>query len=124
MVHPRSLRRRSRMGEEEQVPAAGEERYFEVREIMEAVAWAKAGGIAVHQNLDYSGTVIGGRARSGPFLHVFGKREALLAWGVTHGMNGRWIQREDGIFPPHFDVFGGPARKLLAQLGTRRVRTI
>ena len=32
-----------------------EERYFERRQIREAIAFAEAGGIAVHRNFDHGG---------------------------------------------------------------------
>jgi hypothetical protein len=96
---------------------AGEERYFALREIAAAVAFARDGGIAVHRNLDYSGTVIGGRSRAGPFLHVFGERAALLHWGRRYGMDPHWLQPAHGTIPPHFDVFGSRAERVLRRLG-------
>lgn len=102
-------------------PAPGEERYFAMFDIEEAIAWAKDGGIAVHQNFMVDGLKIGGRVRQGRAYHVFGLREALLAWGNRNGQRAPWMQwSEDDrrvADPPHFDVFGAPARKVEARLG-------
>jgi hypothetical protein len=52
-----------------------EERYFERRQIKEAIAFAEAGGIAIHRNFDYyHGSKIRGMTREKPFLHVIGLR--------------------------------------------------
>jgi hypothetical protein len=95
--------------------ACPEERYFPLMDIHEALAFAKSGGVAVHQNLDYGGTVIGGRARTGPFLHVLANPEVLVEWGRRQGMRAAWIQEEDGLCP-HFDVFGSRAVRILRRL--------
>lgn len=98
-----------------------EERFFELPEILSAAAWARAGGIAVHRNFDVTGMRIGARVRAGQAYHVFGPREALLVWGRRNGQRPEWIQDPDqfgefeGVW--HFDVFGGPARRVEARLG-------
>ncbi|MGA2284318.1 MAG: hypothetical protein ABSH07_11745 [Candidatus Dormibacteria bacterium] len=93
------------------------ERYFPLREIMEACRFAADGGVAIHENLDYSGTVIGGKARRGPFLHVMAELPVLRDWGEREGMRASWIQEAHGWFPPHFDAFGSRATRILARLG-------
>src|SRR6266496_586341 len=99
----------------------GEERFFEMLEILEAAEWARGGGIAVHRNFDVTGLVIGGRTRQGGAYHVFGRMDLLLEWGHRNGQRPSWVQPGDdaGDFEdlPHFDVFGGPARRLEARMG-------
>ncbi len=95
-------------------PAPGEERYFRMMEINEASAWAHAGGIAIHRNFNVDGLTIGGRRRSGAAFHVLGQQDVLLEWGRRNGQRPHWIEAEQRTLPPHFDVFGGPARRLLA----------
>jgi len=66
------------------------EKYFERREIKEAIAFAEAGGIAVHRNFDsYHGSTIRGFTREKPFLHVIGLRRTLEAWGRLDGLRCR-----------------------------------
>ena len=95
-----------------------EERYFERREIKEAIAFAEAGGIAVHRNFDhYHGT----QHRRGfpmhrPFLHVIGRREVLAEWGLRHGLRPEWIQPERRRTVAHYDVFGEFAESLIQRL--------
>jgi hypothetical protein len=88
--------------------------------IEEAAVWALAGGIAVHRNFEVDGLEIGGKTRSGTAYHVFGLREALLAWGSRNRQKPAWLQhtKEDARegWPPHFDVFGSPARRLEQRL--------
>lgn len=90
-------------------------RYFERRQIYEAIAFAEAGGIALHRNLDtYHGT----RSRRGvimtkPFLHVLGLRPQLEAWGALYGLRPEWIQPEKSRRVAHYDVFGEFAQKLM-----------
>ncbi|HXL77663.1 MAG TPA: hypothetical protein VN985_03345, partial [Candidatus Eisenbacteria bacterium] len=68
-------------------------RYFERRQIKEAIAFAEGGGIAIHRNFDhYHGSTIRGMRRERPFLHVIGLRENLEAWGRLHGLRPEWIQ--------------------------------
>src|SRR5437899_6671888 len=51
------------------------EKYFERRQIKEAIAFAEEGGIAIHRNFDsYHGSTIRGFRRERPFLHVIGLR--------------------------------------------------
>ena len=95
-----------------------EERYFERREVKEAIAFAEAGGIAVHRNFDhYHGT----QHRRGfpmhrPFLHVIGRREVLAEWGLRHGLRPEWIQPERRRTVAHYDVFGEFAESLIQRL--------
>jgi hypothetical protein len=96
----------------------GEERYFERREIMEAIAWAENGGIAVHRNLDrYDGQ----RSERGlimhrPFLHVIGLRPVLEEWALRQGVPRRAIQPEGRRRVAHIDVFGTYAERLIDRL--------
>ncbi len=94
-----------------------EERYFERRQIKEAIAFAEAGGIAVHRNLDsYHGTTIMGMRRERPFLHVIGLRPQLERWGQQHGLRPEWIQPEKRRNVAHYDVFGEHAQALMDRL--------
>ena len=94
-----------------------EERYFERRQIKEAIAFAEAGGIAVHRNFDhYHGTQIGGWRREGPFLHILGLRPRLELWGARHGLRREWIQPEKRRLVAHYDVFGEFALELIERL--------
>jgi hypothetical protein len=95
-----------------------EERYFERREIREAIAFAESGGIAVHRNFDhYDGSYIRGIRRSKPFLHVIGRRAVLAEWGRRHGLRPEWIQPERRREVAHYDVFGEFAEALMRRLG-------
>jgi hypothetical protein len=101
-------------------PGAPRERYFERRQIREAIAFAEAGGIAVHRNFDYyHGSTIRGMVRERPFLHVIGLRPVLEEWGRQHGLRPEWIQPEKHRKVAHYDVFGPPAQALIDQLGGR-----
>ncbi len=92
------------------------ERYFERREIREAIAFAEAGGIAVHRNFDsYHGSKIRGMIRERPFLHVIGLRTVLEEWGRQHGLRPEWIQPEKRRKVAHYDVFGPHAQALIAR---------
>jgi hypothetical protein len=94
-----------------------EERYFERRQIQEAIAFAEAGGIAVHRNFDhYHGSSIRGMMRERPFLHVIGMRPRLEAWGRLHGLRPEWIQPEKRRRVAHYDVFGKFAEELIHRL--------
>ncbi|TMB98290.1 MAG: hypothetical protein E6J40_06660 [Chloroflexi bacterium] len=100
-----------------EVLAAPEVRYFERRQIKEAIAFAEAGGIAVHRNFDhYHGSTIRGMRRERPFLHVIGLRSNLEAWGRQHGLRPEWIQPEKRRKVAHYDVFGAPAERLINEL--------
>ena len=92
------------------------ERYFERRQVKEAIAFAEAGGIAVHRNFDhYHGTTIRGLTRERPFLHVIGLRRPLEEWGRRHGLRPEWIQPEKRRKVAHYDVFGSFATDLIAR---------
>ncbi len=97
----------------------GEERYFERRQIKEAIAWAEAGGIAVHRNLDrYDGQVSeGGRVMRRPFLHVIGLRKVLEEWALGEGVPLLAIQPERKRRVAHIDVYGPYAQALVTRLG-------
>lgn len=93
------------------------EKYFERREIKEAIAYAEGGGIAIHRNFDsYHGSKIRGFRREKPFLHVIGLRPALEEWGRQHGLRPEWIQPEKRRNVAHYDVFGAAAEALIARL--------
>jgi len=95
------------------------ERYFERRQIREAIAFAEQGGIAIHRNFDHwDGTTIRGLRRDRPFLHVIGLRPRLEIWGRRHGLRPEWIQPEKRRKVAHYDVFGAPAAALIARLKT------
>ena len=97
---------------------AAPERYFERRQIKEALEFARAGGIAIHRNFDsYDGL----RSPRGfvmrkPFLHVIGKRPALAEWGQGWGLRPEWIQPEKRRDVAHYDVFGEFAQRLIDRL--------
>ena len=94
-----------------------EERYFERRQIKEAIAFAEAGGIAVHRNFDtYHGSTIRGFLREKPFLHVIGLRPVLEEWGRLYGLRPEWIQPEKRRKVAHYDIFGEYAKKLISRL--------
>jgi hypothetical protein len=94
-----------------------EERYFERRQIREAIAFAEAGGIAIHRNFDYyHGSKIRGMTREKPFLHVIGLRTLLEEWGRHHGLRPEWIQPEKRRKVAHYDVFGPSAELLIARV--------
>ena len=94
------------------------ERYFERRQIKEAIAFAEAGGIAVHRNFDsYHGqSSHRGIRMEKPFLHVIGLRPRLAEWGRRHGLRPEWIQPEKHRRVAHYDVFGPFARALIQRL--------
>jgi len=99
------------------VPSDLQVRYFERREIKEAIAFAEAGGIAVHRNFDhYQGSTIRGMRRERPFLHVIGLRPRLEDWGRRHGLRPEWIQPEKRRKVAHYDIFGEPAERLIHEL--------
>jgi hypothetical protein len=95
-----------------------DERYFERRQIREALAFAEAGGVAIHRNFDhYHGSTIRGFTRERPFLHVIGLRSVLEEWGRLHGLRPEWIQPEKRRKVAHYDVFGQPAQALIDRFG-------
>ncbi|HZK73222.1 MAG TPA: hypothetical protein VFD88_04400 [Clostridia bacterium] len=94
-----------------------EERYFERRDIKAAIAFAEAGGIAIHRNFDhYHGSTIRGMVRTRPFLHVIGLRAPLAEWGRQYGLRPEWIQPEKRRKVAHYDVFGSFAVDLIGRL--------
>ena len=94
-----------------------QERYFERREIHEAIAFAEDGGIAVHRNFDsYHGSTVRGFRREKPFLHVIGLRPELERWCRLHGLRPEWIQPEKRRQVAHYDVFGPAAEELIKRL--------
>jgi hypothetical protein len=69
-------------------------RYFRVREVKEARAWAAAGGVAVHENLF--------RSRGRRAAHLLASDEAaLLGAALRVGCSPWWIQRTRTV---HFDL--------------------
>ena len=93
------------------------EQYFERRQIKEAIAFAEAGGIAVHRNFDhYHGSMIRGMMRERPFLHIIGLRGVLEEWGRMHGLRPEWIQPEKRRKVAHYDVFGKYAAEIIERL--------
>ena len=95
--------------------------YFERRQIKEAIAFAEAGGIAVHRNFDhYHGSMIRGMIRERPFLHIIGLRPVLEEWGRQHGLRPEWIQPEKRRKVAHYDVFGSYAQDLIQSLASGR----
>lgn len=95
-----------------------DERYFERRQIREAIAFAERGGIAVHRNFDsYDGrTSPRGMVMRRPFVHVIGLRGPLEEWGRRHGLRPEWIQPEKRRLIAHYDVFGSFAQSLIDRL--------
>ena len=90
------------------------ERYFERRQIRDAIAFAEAGGIAIHRNFDHwDGTRVRGVVRRKPFLHVIGLRAQLEEWGRGYGLRPEWIQPEKRRNVAHYDVFGEFAQGLI-----------
>jgi hypothetical protein len=90
------------------------EKYFERRQVREAIAFAEAGGIAIHRNFDqWDGTTIRGIRRTKPFLHVIGLRSVLEEWGSRYGLRPEWIQPEKRRKVAHYDVFGEFAQTLI-----------
>jgi hypothetical protein len=94
------------------------ERYFALRQVREAIAFAEAGGIAVHRNFD---SYDGRRSRGGvimrkPFVHVIGLRPQLEEWGRRHGLRSEWIQPEGRRRVAHYDAFGTFAQSLIDRL--------
>jgi hypothetical protein len=98
------------------------ERYFERRQVGEAIAFAEAGGIAVHRNFDHfhGRSSIRGVRMERPFLHVIGLRRQLEEWGRRHGLRSEWIQPERRRRVAHYDVFGEFAQRLIDRLDTTR----
>lgn len=95
------------------------ERYFERRQIREAIAFAEQGGIAVHRNFDsYDGHLSPrGVVMRKPFVHVIGLRRQLETWGRRHGLRPEWIQPERRRLVAHYDAYGTFAQSLIDRLG-------
>jgi hypothetical protein len=95
-----------------------EERYFERRQVREAIAFGEAGGIAVHRNFDhFHGTRSArGFVMTRPFLHVIGLRPVLEEWAAANGVPVQAIQPEKRRRVAHIDVFGDYALQLLARV--------
>ena len=100
------------------MPADGEERFFERRQVKEAIAWAEQGGVAVHRNFDhYHGTRSArGFVMTRPFLHVIGLRPVLERWARAEAIPVQAIQPEKRRRVAHIDVFGDFALHLLSRL--------
>jgi hypothetical protein len=98
-----------------------EERFFERRQVKEAIAWAEEGGIAVHRNFDhYHGTRSArGFVMTRPFLHVIGLRRELEGWARAQGVPALAIQPEKRRRVAHIDVFGDFALQLLTRVAPR-----
>jgi hypothetical protein len=101
------------------------ERYFPRRRLAEAIAFAEAGGIAVHRNFDhYHGRASPrGLIMERPFLHVIALRPQLEEWGRKHGLRPEWIQPERRRRVAHYDVFGVFASRLIERLEPPRLDT-
>jgi hypothetical protein len=97
------------------------ERYFERRQIREAIAFAEAGGIAVHRNFDYySGRLtFRGMTMTAPFLHVLGLRPRLAEWAEREGIPVHAIQPEKRRRVAHIDVWGELAERLIERASSR-----
>jgi hypothetical protein len=72
-------------------------RYFTSRQVREAIAWARDGGIAVHENIYPS--------RGRRTAHLLAPDEAtLVAAARSIGCRAHWIQRTRTL---HFDLVQG-----------------
>ena len=72
-------------------------RYFTSRQVREAIAWARDGGIAVHENIYPS--------RGRRTAHLLGPDETTLVAGARSiGCRASWIQRTRTL---HFDLVQG-----------------
>src|SRR5258708_35868910 len=99
-----------------------DERYFERRQIKEAIAFAEAGGIAIHRNFDYyHGSKIRGIVREKPFLHIIGFRAVLEEWGRGHRLRPEGVQPEKPRRGGHLEGVGAPPEALSARLKPRRL---
>ena len=81
-------------------------RHFQMMEIAQAMKWAKAGTVAVHetgcsyQHWEHT-------------CHLFAQDErALRSAAISVGCDPRWIQYP-GTRRVHYDLFGGPLRRAL-----------
>jgi hypothetical protein len=87
-------------------PRRGEERFFERRQAVAACAWALAGGVAIHGDLD--GQQDGGRP-----LRVLGQLPVLLAWATQYGPEQSWQPSS----PPSRTSTSGPCTARLPRQG-------
>ena len=79
-------------GDERNVPARW--KYFRIREVRHARAWAAAGGIAVHENLF--------KSRGRRTAHLLAPdEETLIAAALEVGCERWWIQRTRTV---HYDL--------------------
>lgn len=94
------------------------ERYFERRQINEAITFAEAGGVAVHRNFDFwhGRRSVRGFVMERPFLHVIALRPVLVEWASRHGIPPHAIQPERRRKVAHIDVFGELAQRLIDDL--------
>jgi hypothetical protein len=90
------------------MPRRGEERFFERQQADDALAWALAGGVAIHGDLDQHN---GGRP-----LRVLSQLPVLLDWGSRHGLPARHVRTARRGCPPHFHVHGRLALDLAVRL--------
>jgi len=82
-------------------------RYFSSRQVREALAWAKNGGIAVHENIYPS--------RGRRTAHLLGPDEdKLVAAARSVGCRAGWIQRTRTL---HFDLVEEPLAAGLRRCG-------
>ena len=80
-------------------------RYFTSRQVVEARAWAAAGGIAVHENI--------WKSRGRRTCHLLARDEsALVTAAVELGCSAWWIQRTRTL---HFDLVEGFLDRALAR---------
>ena len=94
------------------------ERYFERRQVREAIAFAEAGGIAVHRNFDhYAGRIsVRGMTMTPPFLHILGLRPVLSDWAAREGIPPQAIQPEKRRRVAHIDAWGEFAERLITRV--------
>lgn len=82
-------------------------RYFSSREVKDALAWAKHGGIAVHENIYPS--------RGRRTAHLLAPDEtSLITAARSIGCRSGWIQRTRTL---HFDLVEAPLRAGLRRCG-------
>jgi hypothetical protein len=92
------------------MPHRGEERFFDRRQADDACAWALAGGVAIHGDLDGHD---GGRP-----LRVLSQLPVLLDWGSRHGLPAGRVRSARRGCPPHFHVHGRLALQLAGRAQT------
>jgi hypothetical protein len=87
-------------------PARGEERHFHKRQRDEAAAWALAGGIAIHCDVDR-------RHGCNVRLRVVGQLPVLFAWASREGLPLRCVRAGGRRLLPYIDVSGVLAEDLV-----------